>query len=116
MSTTNLHHPAGSLPENRTMDSSVRPDQPKRRTINPAQKLAYLNGYEQAIEHGEGGGYLRANGIYSSQIAEWRKLREAGILEGNTVRVSKQSTRTGKGTLSKEQAEIARLKKTVGGP
>jgi len=28
------------------------------------------------------GAYLREQGIYSSQITEWRKLRDAGVLAG----------------------------------
>lgn len=76
------------------------------RTITPAQKLAHLQGYENAIQSGQGRGYLRANGLYSSQIVEWRRLRDAGILDGNNPA---NSTKGG-GKLSKEQAEIARLK------
>lgn len=90
-----------------------RQDQPRRRTITPAQKLAYLHGYEQAIQNGEGRGYLRANGLYSSQIVEWRRLRDAGILDGNNPDSTSGSTRNRTGKLSKEQAEIARLKKQL---
>lgn len=93
------------------MASSPRPDQPKRRTISPAQKLAYLNDYEQANQQEQGGSYLRTNTIYSSQIAEWLKIRDAGILDENTTTITGQSSRTGRGKLSKEQAEIARLKR-----
>lgn len=102
------------MPENGTMDSTQpRPEQPQRRTITPAQKLAYLRGYEQAIQTGEGRGYLRANGLYSSQIVEWRRLRDAGILDGNNSSSTSGSTGTRTGKLSKEQAEIARLKKQL---
>lgn len=92
------------------MDSTPRPNQSKRRTISPAQKLAYLDGYEQAIQHGEGGGYLRSNGIYSSQIAEWGKLRDSGILDEKTDTGTKRSTQLAKGKMSQEQAEVARMK------
>jgi len=96
------------------MDSTQpRPDQPRRRTITPAQKLAYLHGYEHAIQSGDGRGYLRANGLHSSQIVEWRRLRDAGILDGNNP-TSTSSTGTKNGNkLTKEQAEIARLKKQL---
>lgn len=95
------------------MDSSPRPDQPRRRTISPAQKLAYLEGYDLAIQTGEGGSYLRANGIYSSHIAEWRKLRNAGILDEHATTGQGGTPRTTKSKLTKEQAEIARLKKEL---
>lgn len=84
MSIASIHPSASTMPENGTMDSTQpRPDQPRRRTIAPAQKLAYLQGYEHAIQSGQGRGYLRANGLYSSQIVEWRRLRDAGILDEN---------------------------------
>lgn len=53
-----------------------------RRTITPAQKLDHLAAYEVAIALNEGGAYLREQGIYSSLITEWRKLRDAGVLAG----------------------------------
>lgn len=103
------------ISENRSMDSSPRPEPPRRRTISPAQKLAYLQGYEQAIQTNEGGAYLRSNGLYSSQIAEWRKLRDAEILTEHATSMSGSSKTKGvrSSKLSKEQAEIARLKKQL---
>ncbi len=75
-----------------------------RRSFTPAQKLAHLDAYQRACDDGTGGGaYLRGEGLYSSQITEWRKLRDAGVLEGRpaTAKV---------GRLSAEQVEIARLR------
>lgn len=112
MSIASIHSASGAIPENGTMDSTQpRPDQPRRRTISPAQKIAYLQGYEEAIQSGQGRGYLRTNGLYSSQIVEWRRLRDAGILNENAG--TSGGTGTKKGQLSKEQAEIARLKKQL---
>lgn len=112
MSIASIHPTTSTVPENGTMDSTQpRPDQPRRRSISPVQKIAYLKGYEQAIQSGQGRGYLRANGLYSSQIVEWRRLRDAGILEENAPTSS--SAGASKGKLSKEQAEIARLKKQL---
>lgn len=48
---------------------------PTRRSFTPAQKLDHLAAYGAAVAQGEGGAYLRAEGLYSSQITEWRKLR-----------------------------------------
>lgn len=60
-----------------------RGDEPKRRrAFSVADKLAHLQAYEQAVEHGEGGAYLRGDGLYSSLISEWRKQRDAGVLAG----------------------------------
>jgi len=78
-----------------------------RRSFTPAQKLAYLDAYQRACDDGTGGGaYLRAEGLYSSQIAEWRKLRDAGVLEGK-----KPGEKIGKPTA--EQAEIGRLRRQL---
>lgn len=89
---------------NERMDSThPRADGPRRRrAFTAADKLAYLAAYEQACEHGDGGTYLRREGLYSSLISEWRKQRDAGVLAGK---------RPGEkvGRLTAEQAEIARL-------
>ena len=77
-----------------------------RRSYTPAQKLDHLVAYEAAIEHGEGGAYLRAEGLYSSQITEWRRLRDAGVLAGK-----KPGEKIGQ--LTPDQAEIARLRRRL---
>lgn len=92
--------------DNRCMDSSgPRADEPRRRrAFTAADKLAYLDGYEAAVDAGDGGGYLRREGLYSSLISEWRKQRDAGVLAGK-----QPGEKIGK--LTAEQAEIARLKR-----
>jgi transposase len=89
---------------NGRMDSpGPRADEPKRRrAFSAAEKLAHLQAYGAAVEHGDGGGYLRREGLYSSLISEWRKQRDAGVLAGR-----KPSDKIGK--LTAEQSEIARL-------
>ena len=52
----------------------------RRRSFTPAQKIAHLQAYEAACADGEGGAYLRREGLYSSLISEWRRLRDAGVL------------------------------------
>ncbi|GLY33971.1 transposase [Kineosporia sp. NBRC 101731] len=77
-----------------------------RRSFTPAQKLELLAGYEQALAAGEGGAWLRREGLYSSLITEWRKARDAGLLQGKPAGESV-------GRPSPEQAEIARLKRQL---
>lgn len=77
-----------------------------RRTFTPAEKLHHLAAYDEAIQSHGGGAYLREQGIYSSQVTEWRKLRDAGVLAGK-----KPGEKIGK--LSPEQAEIARLRREL---
>jgi len=76
----------------------------RRRAFTAREKLDHLTAYEAACAAGDGGGgaYLREQGVYSSQITEWRKLRDAGLLSGR-----KPGEKIGRPTT--EQAEIARL-------
>ena len=77
-----------------------------RRSFTPKQKLDHLAAYEDALSRNSGGAYLREQGIYSSQITEWRKLRDAGVLQGK-----KPGEKIGR--LTPEQAEIARLRRQL---
>lgn len=77
-----------------------------RRSFTPAQKLALLAEYEQAVAAGEGGVRLRREGLYSSSISQWRKERGAGALQ---ARAPGESV----GQLSAQEAEIARLKRQL---
>ena len=62
--------------------------------------------YEAALTQGSGGAYLRQEGLYSSQITEWRRLRDAGVLAGKSAGAKI-------GRPSAEQAEIARLRRQL---
>lgn len=91
--------------DNEPMD----PDHPraggprKRRVFSHADKLAHLAAYEDACQGGAGGAYLRREGLYSSQLSDWRTQRDAGVLDPT------QPAGTKVGKLTAEQAEIARL-------
>ena len=77
-----------------------------RRSFSVAQKLEHLTAYEAAPDEGPGGAYLRENGLYSSLISEWRRVRDAGALAGRAG-----GDKVGK--LSPEQVEIARLRRQL---
>lgn len=80
-----------------------RADRPRpRRSFTPAQKLAYVQGYELARQVGDGEGYLRREGLYSSLMSEWRRARDGGLLAGKPAGQPV-------GHPSVEQAQIARL-------
>lgn len=90
--------------EDGVVSSSSIPDGPtRRRSFTPSQKLKYLSEYEAAVETGQGGAFLRRQGLYSSLISEWRKQRDAGLLEG-------KNPGDAIGRPSAVQAENARLK------
>jgi transposase-like protein len=78
----------------------------RRRSFTPAQKLDHLAAYEAAAAQGTGGAYLREQGLYSSQITEWRKLRDASVLAGKSA-----GAKIGRPTA--EQSEIARLRRQL---
>src|SRR5471030_2156353 len=95
------------VPHDGRMDpSQPRSGGPTRRSFTPSQKLEHLASYESAATSGTGGAYLRQQGLYSSQITEWRKLRDAGVLAGK-----KPGDKVGRP--SAEQAEIARLRRQL---
>ncbi|MEU8265028.1 hypothetical protein AB0C02_31015 [Micromonospora sp. NPDC048999] len=84
-----------------------RSDGPRaRRAFTPAQKLDLLSRYEQAVAAGEGGAFLREQGLYSSLMSEWRRARDAGLLQGKAPGESV-------GRPSADQAEIAALKREL---
>jgi transposase len=72
-----------------------------RRVVTNVEKLAHVAAYREAVAQRQGGAYLREHGLYSTQLTEWRRLRDAGVLTGTG------KTRASRPTA--EQAVIARL-------
>jgi transposase len=56
------------------------PDRPRRRRLDADYKLTVLADYDRMTGSGEKGAFLRREGLYSSQITDWRRAREAGLL------------------------------------
>ena len=52
---------------------------PTRQTFSIEEKLELLAAYE-ACDPGKKGEFARREGIYSSQLAEWRRARNTGTL------------------------------------
>src|SRR5665213_414867 len=52
---------------------------PTRRILSVEEKLDLLARYE-ACEPGTKGAFARREGVYSSQLTEWRRARDAGTL------------------------------------
>ncbi len=91
----------GAMSASRPRAGGPRP----RRSFTPAQKIGHLQAYEAACATGDGGGYLRREGLYSSLITGWRTARDSGLL-----------TAAGGGPVgrpSAEQAEIPRLRRRL---
>jgi transposase len=77
----------GRRPTGGPADSGSKPDPevvPKavRRHLTVAYKLKVLDIVAQLREQGQGavGAYLRKEGLYSSSISAWEKLRDQGLL------------------------------------
>ena len=64
-------------------DPSARP---RRRRFSAEYKLAIVAEYDAAPD-GLKGSVLRREGLYSSHVAEWRKARDAGALDGLETKV-----------------------------
>ena len=56
-------------------------ERPTRRRFTAAYKVAILEELDQASEPGSKGAIIRREGLYSSHITEWRRLRAQGGLE-----------------------------------
>lgn len=66
---------------------SSRPPDPEmlpkasRRTFSAAKKLRILNEADACTQPGQIGALLRREGLYSSHLVKWRRLRAAGQLQ-----------------------------------
>src|SRR5664280_761108 len=95
--------PAAATPE--------LPDRPRRRTFTGQDKLRILAEIDRAPAGGTGA-ILRREGLYSSTLSEWRRLREAGALGAMTSikRGPKPAVRNPMaGELAQAKRENARL-------
>jgi len=54
----------------------------QRRRFGAGYKLRILREVEACSQPGEVGALLRREGLYSSLLSDWRKQRDAGMLEG----------------------------------
>ena len=75
-----------SMTEEKPRSSVEAPDpqvKPKtiRRAFTTAYKLSILEQADQCQGHGEVGALLRREGLYSSHLSSWRRLRREGTLQ-----------------------------------
>src|SRR6185295_7911667 len=66
-------------PGSRPPDPEVVP-KASRRTFSAAEKLRILNEADACTQPGRTGALLRREGLYSSHLVKWRRLRAAGQL------------------------------------
>jgi transposase len=63
-------------------DPPERPDRAKRRRFSAEYKLAMVAAYEACTGDGDKGALLRREGLYSSHIVEWRRVRDHAATTG----------------------------------
>lgn len=79
----------------------------KRRTFTKEYKLRILEKADRCVGSGEVGKLLRQEGLYSSHLTQWRKLRQHGTLKALGGRRGPKMQKTA------EQLEIERLHREV---
>ena len=88
---------------NHLADSEVL-ERPRRRRFTAAYKLRIVQEADAAVEFRQVGALLRREGLYSSQLAAWRRLRDAGAL-------SALGQARGRKPADPAVAEVARLER-----
>jgi transposase len=94
-----------------TETGSAEPSRPQRRSFTPEFKMRILREADEAVASGEPGALgalLRKEGVYSSNLATWRKERDAGVLAALTPK-----KRGRKATVNPLAADVERLQREV---
>lgn len=83
----------------------------RRKRWTPQEKIRILDEFELAKEEGKGAALLRREGIYSSQIQQWRSERAEGTLEakkrGPKANPSASEIKRLKAQLAKAEKKLA---------
>ena len=96
-------------------DSAVSPT-PARRRFTAAYKMKILEETDRCNHHGDIGALLRREGLYSSQLAAWRRAREQGDLATRAALVQRRGPKPKPADSSKKkivelERELARAVK-----
>jgi transposase len=84
--------------------NAPQPDRPQRRRYTAEYKLAILAEYDRLTVAGAKGSLLRREGLHTSHIVEWRRAREAGLLQRRGV-----DSPTAKPKAASEPAALAKV-------
>ena len=86
----------------------------RRRRFTAKYKLAILDAYDRCSTPEERGALLRREGIYTSNIAQWRRARKAGALGALAQKRGRPTTRTPQGQkIAQLEAENKRLQQRL---
>ena len=89
-----------------TPPSAEVSESPERRRFTAAYKLAIVQEADRCTEPGQIGALLRREGLYSSHLGKWRKLRDRGALHGLSAK--KRGPKAGASPLLKKENEQLR--------
>jgi transposase-like protein len=92
MTATNSAQAVSRDQDGDVQDNNDPAARPTRRTFSTEEKLALLATYE-ACDPGKKGEFARREGIYSSQLTEWRRARDAGTLVARESTASRRDRR-----------------------
>ena len=89
----------GQVPEPEVLDRA------KRRQFSATYKLRIVQEADRCAERGQVGALLRREGLYSSQLSEWRQQRAKGQLDALS------SQQRGRKAQHPSEVEVARLQR-----
>jgi transposase-like protein len=89
-------------------DSPTLPDKPRRRTYTAEYKLSIVEAYDACAGDGDKGALLRREGLYSSNVVEWRRARDAAGKSG-LGRTQRKKISSDARALAKANIKIERL-------
>jgi transposase-like protein len=86
----------------------------QRRKFTAEYKLAIVEEAGRATDPGQIGSLLRREGLYSSHLADWRRLCSAGALSALSQQRDRKPTRNPQAEANRKlQAQVARLEKKL---
>ncbi len=95
---------SAASPEEAVIPNPEVPAQAKRRRFSAAYKMQVVEEVEACTEVGAIGALLRREGLYSSQLSEWRKQYRAGALQA--LRDDKRGRKATRHPLEDENARL----------
>jgi transposase len=108
------HRPTDSTNRNGSKPVSLPDPEVKasarRRVFTTEYKLAILDEVEARRESGSIGAFLRSEGLYSSNITDWRRQRDAGELTPGRAKKRGRKANPEAAELAKLQRENERLR------
>ncbi len=94
-----------TLSRNGNLPTPEVPEKARRRRFSPEYKKRILEEVDACSQPGEVGALLRREGLYSSQLSEWRRLRKEGALRALGKKRGRKPVKDGR------QKELEQLQK-----